>query len=111
MEKKILYTTGISGILAVIIPKKYKDGYLKTAFGGHHINAKNRQFQNIMDDITGYWFQSDIYDVDGYLAFRGTFTDDQIETIIKTLITVFPYCTGSERVLSEKLLSYSISNF
>ena len=105
MEKIIIYTTEIGEHLCVLIPKKYKDGYLKTAFGGHHINAKNRQFQNIMDDISGYWFNSDIYDVDGYVAFRGKFTNEQISVIMKALKMVFPYCTESKELSINEFLN------
>lgn len=104
--KTIIYTTEISTILGVRIPCKNKDGFLKHAFGGHHYNAKNKLFQNIINEITEYNHQADVFDVDGYLSFHGHFNTDEINKIMCALLKTFPYCTGTEKVgINEFLIN------
>jgi len=58
-----LYFTGICDEIAILIPKLYKDGYLKSPFGGHHCNKQYHEFMDLYISYVG-----DLIDVDGYLA-------------------------------------------
>lgn len=98
MAKTILYTIQISNILAVKIPRKYKKGYLKSAFGGHHYNEANSKFDEYIAEITDNDYSADVFDIDGYLAFQGRFNDEEISDIMEALKKTFPYCTEEKRL-------------
>lgn len=104
MEKTIIYTIDISKGLCVSIPKKFRNGYIKAAFGGHHISDKNRLFLSEIAEITNNEFSADIYDVDGYLFFYGNFFEDEIKDILTALFKVFPYVTQSKKLSRDEFL-------
>lgn len=86
-----LYWLGSRKQFCCFIPKKNGRGYLKAAFGGHHINKVYQEWDDIKPNGV-----NDICDIDGYLQIDITLNhfddgyDELIEDIKKSLIEVFP---------------------
>lgn len=103
MEKReALYYCGISYQLAVLIPKKKGDGFLKSPFGGHHCNDYYRKFTSLAPRGTG-----DCVDIDGYLAIGVSYNPSQrlVKDICSALKKTFPHISNFKEIGHDKFYS------
>lgn len=106
-KREALYFTGIYKEVAILIPKKNGDGYLKSPFGGHHSNNKHKEFTDLKNNNIG-----DCCDINGYLSvgirvqwwqdgYNETVTD-----ILNEIVRLFPQCSGYKEIDSDTFYSH-----
>lgn len=99
---KIQYCSdAIHQVIAVLIPKRKGEGFLKSPFGGHH---SNKYYWDFMNKMTNERHFKDVSDIDGcayvstYLCYYEEGFDKHEENILKALESVFKHVNGFERI-------------
>lgn len=107
-EKKILFYTGILYEISILIPKFRGAGFLKSPFGGHHINKRYYELYNLFEMEIGINnAPRSIIDIDGYVAleFSTSRPPKAANLYLDEVLKVFPYCTGYKEIGKSEFYS------
>lgn len=110
-ETTLLYSTSLNEI-AVLIPRKHLNGYLKAPFGGSHTNEKYKEWMREVSEMPIF----STCDLDGYLSI-GFLSDrykdhvkNNLQKVIETLIKLFPQITDSKEISLDEFYNATIKN-
>lgn len=107
--KKAIWSVGYKS-LVFRVPKKRGQGFLVSAFGGHHSNKESRELERVISSIrseTKLHFGFSWSDVDGHVYIDVPYEKGEMlmEMLMPEITKIHPHIEGWERVSWNEFFS------